>query len=324
MERKSTRRGFVKVAGAVGLSSLAGCSQSGGGSGEFPNESIRHIIPWAEGGGSDTYSRNVLGPLSDVMDTPVEFDNVSGGGGLQGTGELHSSDSDGHTIGMMGQTELVATYQNEVDFDMADLKGVAIVGRSMYVAITHEDYDISGYEDLVSRFQSGEFEDVGVVAGSQSEFFVPDLLEETGLEHNMVSYDGSGPVNQAVLSKEVPVGIPSDSGAVSAVQDAAEVVAVTGDIGSEVFPDAPSLVADLGYDPVGPLVQLDKGIWAPPETPDERVQALADGIEECTQDDEVQNWSEESGNPVVFEGPEGTTEMLQGAIESAEEDYDLG
>lgn len=324
MPSKRYKRDLVKTVGAIGIASLAGCSGNGDDGGEFPSSAVTHIIPWSEGGGSDTYSRNALGPLSDQIGVPVEFDNISGGGGLKGTQELLSSDPDGNTIGMMGQTELVASYINDVDFDMADLTGVAIVGRSMYVVMTHEDYNISGYDDLIGRFQSGEFEDVGVVAGSQSEFFVPDLLRDTGIEPNVINYDGSGPVNQAVLSKEIPVGIPSDTGAVSAVQDKAEIVAVAGDVGSEVFPDAPSLVEDLGYDPVGPLVQLDKGIWAPPDTPDERVQLLADGIEQAVQTDQVQSWSENSGNPVIFEGPEATEEMLQGAIESAEEDYELG
>jgi tripartite-type tricarboxylate transporter receptor subunit TctC len=40
----------------------------------------------------------------------------------------------------------------------------------------------------------------------------------------------------------------------------------------------------------------------PPDTPAERIETLNEGIEAAIESDELQQWSEESGNTIFFEG----------------------
>ena len=75
----ATRRDYIKYTGAASaaaMTGLAGCS--GGGGGEYPDEDITYIIPFSEGGGTDTYARQFISHMADELGTNMAIENVPG------------------------------------------------------------------------------------------------------------------------------------------------------------------------------------------------------------------------------------------------------
>lgn len=313
MSRSVTRRGYLqRGAAAISLTGIAGCLSGGGSDGDFPSENITCIVPWSEGGGADTYARHFMPLISEELPVEVKIENVPGSGGLKGTAQVINSEPDGYNLLTINPpSEIIGSLVQGPDFDITEVKGVAVYGQSSWVLMTHEDYNIESFEDLAQRYQQGEFENLGVVQGAASEFVHPEKLKNAGLEWDqIINYDGSGPTNQAVLSKEVPVGLVTSPAAVVPAKDAAEVVVTVADERDNAFPDVPSISADLGYEEIGATGWLFRGVWTTPDTPLERRQVVADAVKAAVESDETEQWSEETGNGVRYRGPEEATKIV--------------
>lgn len=325
----ATRRDYIKYAGAASaaaMTGLAGCS--GGGDGEYPNDDITYIIPFSEGGGTDTYARQFISHMGDELDTNIAIENVPGAASLRGTGQLYNADADGYAIGGFNPPSTpVSAMVNPPEFEMTDLEGVGTYARTPFVVVANPEYEMEGFEDMVSRYANDELE---IFAGKErgGVDHVLALLMQGNDSYDIqwdryVGYDGSGPAVQAVISDEVPASISTDTAAAGAAEDGRiDVLACLSSQGSEVFPDVPS-TTELGYDNIDFLGQLVRGVFAPEGTSDDQIQVLTEALEAALQTDEVQNWSEETGNVVEYGGPESASNAVSDAFEQIPEQVDL-
>jgi tripartite-type tricarboxylate transporter receptor subunit TctC len=63
-----------------------------------PARPVRLIAPYPPGGGVDTTSRLIAGPMAALLGQPIVVENRAGAGGSLGAAELARSPADGHTI----------------------------------------------------------------------------------------------------------------------------------------------------------------------------------------------------------------------------------
>ena len=351
------RRRFLQAIGATSAISLAGCSGNGGdggdgsdggdggdgsdggdggdgsdggdgGDGWSPEGTIRYIVPYDEGGGTDTYARGIQPGLREAVGESLQIDNIPGAGGLNGLGELYRSNPDGQTIaGNAGPLEVAPQLLNDPDFDIRDLTGLGVVGQSTWCLVVNEEYqdEVETFDDVLAKYESGEWENIGVQSSGSSQDIIVLLYkyaypDEVGWNwQNRVQYTGTGPVTQAVASGEVPCGIGTDAGTQSVV-DTGRVYPVVTFFGSgtQVYPDIDS-VTDLGYPEIDFVGGVWRGMYAPPETDQEIVDFYAEALEETVNSDPVQDWSDETGNPVVYEGPEVAEQNFEDAFTQYEE-----
>lgn len=306
------RRAFLQAGLATGgVFATAGCLDELTGGDEFPSESITTIVPFDEGGGSDVIMRQMADPLSDELDTSMEIVNVPGAGAMRGIGQLLNEDNDGHTIGKFNPlTTSIQAMISPPDFEMTDLEGVATVGYNAIVLIANADEGIENLEDLISRYEDGVYETVG---GLGVHYLVQAVYfrDEYGMDWDRyIEYSGAGPINEAITSGEVPVAITSDTGALSPVESGdANIVAVLVSDGTEVFPEAES-VTDQGFEEMDFMGQVTRSIWAPNDTPSDNIETLSEAFEQTIESETMQDWSEETGNPVEYGGPEAADEAL--------------
>lgn len=324
-----SRRDYVKYAGAASaaaMTGLAGCS--GGGDGEYPTDDITYIIPFSEGGGTDTYARQFISHMADELGTNIAIENVPGAASLRGTGQLYNADPDGYTIGGFNPPSTpVSAMVNPPEYDMTELEGVGTYARTPFVVVANPSYEIEDFEDLLTRYADGELE---IFSGKErgGVDHVLALLMQGNDSYDFqwdryVGYDGTGPAVQATISDEVPASIATDTGAAGAVEDdRLDVIACLSSQGSAVFPDVPS-TADLGFDNIDFLGQLVRGVYAPEGTSEDQIQVLTEALEVALQADEVQSWSEETGNVVEYGGPESASNAVADAFEQIPEQIDL-
>lgn len=307
------RRVFLHTGlAASGAAATAGCLDQLTGGDDFPSESVTTIVPFDEGGGSDVIMRQMADPLSEEFDTSMEIVNVPGAGAMRGIGELLNEDNDGHTIGKFNPlTTSIQAMISPPDFDMTNLEGVATVGYNAITLIANADEGIEDLDDLINRYETGEYETIG---GLGVHYLVQAVYfrDEYGMDWDRyIEYSGAGPINEAITGGEVPAAFTSDTGALSPVDAGnADVVAVLLSDGTEVFPDAAS-VTDQGFEEIDFMGQVTRSIWAPDETPEDRIEVLSEAFEQTIESETMQNWSEETGNPVEYGDPAAADEALE-------------
>lgn len=71
------------------------------------------------------------------------------------------------------------------------------------------------------------------------------------------------------------------------------------------------------------LVQLSRGIYAPPETPDEVVEEWEGALETVMNSEEMEEWSEETGNVITYEDGETAEEVVREAYDTIPDVVDL-
>jgi len=83
--------------GVAGLLAYAtGCVARG-----YPNKTIRVIIPFAPGGGTDILTRTIAPKLSEALGQQLVIDNRAGGGSTIGSEMVAKSVADGYTLLMV-------------------------------------------------------------------------------------------------------------------------------------------------------------------------------------------------------------------------------
>ena len=337
----TSRRRFLTYAGTVSslsITGLAGCtggdgdgdgdSGGGGGGDDFPSQDLRYIIPFSEGGGTDTFARQVIPVMGEELGQNIAIENIPGAASLRGTGELYYADPDGYTFGGFNPPSTpVSAMVNPPDYDITELKGVGTYARTPFVIVANPEHEIEGFEDLQERYDSGDLDTFAGKERGGVDHVLAILMrdnEEYDLSwENYVGYDGSGPAVQATVSGEVPVAISTDTAAEGAASDGRvdPVVSLSSE-GTGVFPDLESVV-DLGYPNIDYLGQLVRGMYVPPETPDERIQVLTDALETTLQTDEVQQWAEEAGYVIEYGEPEKAEAAVQDAFDNIPDQVNL-
>lgn len=330
----ANRRDFVKLAGTVSVAAtmgLAGCTgtDEGAAGGEYPTagETMEYIVPFSEGGGTDTYARQIMGKTTELLDLNLQVNNVPGGASLRGAEQIVNAEPTGYEMGGFNPPSTPLSYLVfQPDFDLTEVKGVCTYATTPYVIIANSDLGVSGFDDLVSRYQSGEFTAIGGCQSQGGLNHVGALVmrSQMGLEYeNYVGYDGCAPAGQAVASGEIPATIGSDLAIEGVVESGrAEVVAVLLSGGSTVFPDAETL-PDQGYDAIDYIGGLNRGMFMPPGVPDESIATLSAAIEEAIASDELQQWSEETGNGLTYGPPEAADALVQDSIGQIPEQVDI-
>ncbi|NYS24269.1 tripartite tricarboxylate transporter substrate binding protein [Rhodobacteraceae bacterium 2376] len=271
---------------------------------------INVIVPVGAGGGSDTYARTILPVMADCLGTNVAVRNVPGDGHLLGIGQAHRSNPDGHTITVFNLPAIPITQLSrgeDAQVDIRDMTYVGTYGSSTLVLYAHPEA-AENIDDLMALYEGGES-----VIGAQDrvgggEVITHVMRDQWGLDwQELVVYDGGAQLVAAILRQEVPGGVTTDASGQSAVGSGQLLpIASLGAERSPLYPDVPT-AEEQGYEDLSALGFWLRTVAAPPGMDEERLAAMEACLEEAVNSDQIQEWSENTGNPVMFVGAEATS-----------------
>ncbi len=303
--------------------SAAGATDGGDGgdAAGYPDREITFIVPFSEGGPTDTVTRLIAEPMGEILGQQIVVQNVEGAGGTVAAGQVAEAEPDGYTVLMhhIGMSTAPTLYGDELTFDpLTDFQTIGLVTEVPMTIIGASEFEPNTLEELVDYVTENAdtvtYAHAGVGAASQLCALL--FQEAIGVELTAAPYEGTGPAMEDLLGNQVDFMCDQTTNTSSHIQSGAvKAYAVTTPERVESLPDVPTTEE-------GGLPDVQVGVWhglyVPAGTPDEIVQALTDALQQALTDENVIETLAGLGAAPVPEDqatPEAHTQRLQEQIE---------
>ena len=244
--------------------------------------SIKLMVGFPAGGGTDVIARVLGEQLSQVLGTPVVVDNRAGAGGQIAAQALKAAPADGsvlflshdHTISILPLITKAPGFKPDTDF--VPVAGFATFANGIALSGGMADHSLEQCIKSTREQRQGKAS-IGVPApNSVPEFLVKVLATQYKLDLVSVPYRGSAPMLADMLGNQIPAGVASVPDFIE-LQKAGKVrmVAVMGTTRQAVIPDTPTF-AELGIKGFEDLPYY--GIFAPKGTPTATLERLSNAV----------------------------------------------
>ena len=298
---------LTKIVAALGMLCLAhtlAAAQS------WPQKSIKMIVPFPAGGGTDFIGRLVARHLSQRLGQQVYVENRGGANGAIGLQALMQSDPDGYTISACSDTPLVVNpslYEKLPYEPLRDFVPVATLVRFPGMLAVHPSVPARSVAELIALAKSkpGGLAYASAGIGNFSHLAMELFSLATGVKLLHVPYKGTGPASLALIGGDVQLGFNNVQTLLQNVQSGQLVaLAVAEPKRMPTLPDLPAVAETVPGFEMAPWV----GIIVPAKTPKEIVDRLSHETLAIMSDPEVvklltdQQVTPFALEPVQFEG----------------------
>jgi tripartite-type tricarboxylate transporter receptor subunit TctC len=281
---------------------------------DYPNHTIKLIVPTGAGGITDILARLVGKSLSEQFGQPVIIDNRTGAGGTIGTRAVAQSEPDGYTLLMAfpshaANPALYATlpYDSEKDF-----APISMVTRVSEILLVPNSSPAKSVKQLIELARKEQLNYASVGVGSLAHLATELFLTSAGIKMTHIPYRGVPQAQQAVMTGEVAVFFDTPVTALPQVR--AETVRALGiSTGKRiaVAQDIPTIgEAVPGYEVVG-----WNGILAPANTPRPIIDKLNTAIVVALKTPEMEKLLSEQGIEPAGNSPEEFAKLMHADIE---------
>lgn len=231
---------------------------------------IRILVGFPPGGGTDAIARLLADKLKDQLGVPVVVDNKAGAGGQIAAQALKAAAPDGqtfflshdHSISILPLTIKDAGFDPAKDF--VPVAGFATFANALAISGGTPAKSVAEYVNWVKA--NGGKDTIGVPApGSIPEFLVGLVGKKYGIDVQAAPYRGSAPMIADMLGNQIKAGVGSIPDFIEQHKAGkVRVVAVIGDKRQPLLPDVPTF-AELGFTNLDDLPYY--GLFAPAGTP---------------------------------------------------------
>ena len=123
---------------------------------DYPTKSIRLIVPFVPGGGTDVLARIISPKLVELLGQQVVVDNRGGAGSLIGTQMVASAVADGYTLGLIDTAFVIQpAVVAKLPYDpVRDFVFIAIIATSPTVLLAHPGLKVKTVPELVALAKS--------------------------------------------------------------------------------------------------------------------------------------------------------------------------
>jgi tripartite-type tricarboxylate transporter receptor subunit TctC len=223
----------------------------------YPNRSIRVLVGYAPGGGSDIIARLISQRLQLRLGQPVVVENRPGAGGNLAVEQVAKARPDGYTILVTPNTVTMApALFSKLSFDVVkDLSGVGVIATSPMVLIVNPQVPIASIADLVryAKANPGKLSYSTPGIGTPQHLGTELFKAMTGTDIVHIPYKGGAPAVAAVAANEVPLSFAAVNSAMPMIDGNRVRAIATSE--AKAFPQ-------LGLPTIGATVPgYDVGIW---------------------------------------------------------------
>ena len=175
---------------------------------DWPNKSVRYIMPFPAGGPTDTLSRIICAELTNLTGQTFVIENKSGNGGVLGADLVAKATPDGYTIGLytIAAHAIAPTLFVKMPFDAGrDVTGISILWEAPNMLMTRLDFPANTVPELIALLKAnpGKYSFASSGAGTSPQITGELFKQMAGVNILHVPYRGSAPAHQDILAGQV-------------------------------------------------------------------------------------------------------------------------
>lgn len=234
----------------------------------WPGRPVTLVVPFAPGGGTDTFARPFAAILAQQLGQQVVVDNKPGAGGTVGAALVAKARPDGYTVllGSVHHSVAVSAYKR-LPYDIEkDLVPVTTVAAVPDVLVIYPGVPARTLQEFIAycKANPGKVNYGSAGLGTTRHLAGEIFNARTGVGMTHVPYKGTGPATAALIGGEVAAVFEGLGSAAAYIRsDKARALAVFSAERSPAFPDIPT-AAQAGLPGFESLSWY--GLWVPAGT----------------------------------------------------------
>ncbi len=256
---------------------------------DWPAKTVKMIVPFPPGGGTDTVARPLAAKLSQLLGQQFVIENRGGAGGTIGAAVAAKAAPDGYTVLLYSVHGAVAAsaYKN-LAYDLErDLVPVTTAAIFPDVLVAANRVPAKTLPELLAYAKANPGKiNCGSAGNGTSRHLSCELFNiQGGISATHVPYKGTGPATTALLAGEIDYIFEALGSASSHIRaGTVRPIAVTSLKRSPSFPDIPTANESglAGFD-----VSSWYGLWVPAGTPRPIIQKLQAAVAKAFEDPEM-------------------------------------
>jgi tripartite-type tricarboxylate transporter receptor subunit TctC len=283
----------------------------------YPTKTIRVVVPFPAGGGTDIIAREVMNKMSTTLGWSFVIDNKPGSGGNLGVDAVAKAAPDGYTIAL-GQSSNLAinpSLFSKMPYDsVKDLAPISLVASSPMVLVVGADSPFKTLADVVaaSKAKPGSLNFAtsgnGTVAHLSGEVF----QKAAGIKFTHVPYKGAAQATTDLIGGQVQLSMSSVPTLIGHIRSGKmRPIAVTSLTRVDDIPQVPT-IAESGYKGFETITWF--GFVAPAHTPKDIVSKLNAEINKALQSPEVKKKLSDQGADILGGSPEKFGALIKSDI----------
>jgi tripartite-type tricarboxylate transporter receptor subunit TctC len=213
--------------------------------GDFPNRSIRLVIPWPPGASADAFLRVIAEQTGKRLGQSVVPDNKPGANASLSAVALKDAKPDGYTLGQIhtGTFRAAMMADKPVYDPLVDFTFIIQLSGSVHGIVVRSDSPWNTLEEFVAaaKVQPGKLTYGTFGPASIQNLVMVDLQQRLGIELTHVPYKGGGDLYSGLLGSQIDA-VADASGWISLVQSGKfRLLVVWGSQRMKMFPDVRTL-----------------------------------------------------------------------------------
>ncbi|HYD59950.1 MAG TPA: tripartite tricarboxylate transporter substrate binding protein [Noviherbaspirillum sp.] len=294
---------FAVASGAANAESAA----------NYPNTTVKIVVPFGPGGGTDVVARVVAQSLSKRLGQSVIVENRPGAGGVLGVTAVTKSTPDGYTL-LLGSNGPISinpsVYRNLSYSPSRDLVPVASIAAVPFLLVANPQFPANNVKELIeiARKKPGTVTYASPGNGTTNHLVGALIESMAGVDMLHVPYKGAAAAANDVIGGQVQIMSGDANTLLPMVQNGKlKSLAVTGATRSVLLPNVPT-VAESGL----PDFQATGwfGLFAPKGVPAAVVARLTKEVNAVLQEEAVNQRIHALGGTVLATTPERFQQMI--------------
>jgi len=232
----------------------------------YPTRTVRFVVPFPAGSGTDVLSRLLADALSRKWGRTVISENVPGASGNVGALDVWRSTPDGHTM-MLAPPGPIATNRflfKEMAYDATKWVPVSWLTTVPYVLTVRSSFK-GNLADLIAQAKEGKITAALPGPGGTAHLSAAHLQALAGVKMVYVPYKGLGTAMNDIVAGHVDMMFDTLTTSLPLHQQGrVRIIAVASPKRVAILPDIPT-VAESGYPGYRSITWF--GLVAPPGTP---------------------------------------------------------
>ena len=220
------------------------------GEAQYPERPIKMILPFAPGGGGDTFARPLAHALSESLGQPVVVENIVGGAAIVGTQTASRASADGYTILMVSNAHAINEgLHDKLSYNLfKDFVPITQLCSFSIALVVHPSLEARSVAELIALAKARPGKLSYSSSGVGSIYHLPmELLKSmAGVDIVHIPHKSSGTARGDLLSGRVEVmfdGLATMQSFISAQR--ARIIGVAGAKRSPAAPDVPAIAETL-------------------------------------------------------------------------------